>query len=103
MTRYRVAVVERAEVQLRTIDAWWRTHRTVAPELFVEELAAAFERIADVPFSGSPYALAKPVGVRRTVLRRTRYHVYYTVDESARLVVVRAVWHMSRGHGPPLR
>lgn len=34
-------------------------------------------------------------------LPRSRYHVFYSVDGN--LVKVRAVWHASRGKGPPLR
>jgi hypothetical protein len=33
---------------------------------------------------------------------RTRYHVYFAVEDARALVRVYAVWHASRGHGPPL-
>ena len=103
MTPYEVVVTARAEEQVRTIRAWWAAERAGAPGVFTEELAASFERIATLPRSGSPYPVPTPAGVRRVLLRRSRYHVYYTIDDPARRVVVRAVWHTSRGSGPELR
>lgn len=41
-----VLIVSEAELQIRTIDDWWRAHRSAAPALFTEELAAAIELIA---------------------------------------------------------
>jgi plasmid stabilization system protein ParE len=40
--------------------------------------------------------------VRRMLLPRTQYCVYYFIDETARLVTVLAVWHTARGRGPKL-
>jgi plasmid stabilization system protein ParE len=38
--------------------------------------------------------------MRRILMPRTRYHVYYTADDGDRLVRVHAVWHLSRGQRP---
>lgn len=38
---------------------------------------------------------------RRVLMPRTHYHVYYTVDDDARLVRVHAIGHASRGQSPP--
>jgi hypothetical protein len=38
--------------------------------------------------------------VRRFLLPRSRYHLYYSID--GELVKVRAVWHTARGKGPSL-
>jgi hypothetical protein len=40
--------------------------------------------------------------MRRILMPRTRYHVYYVVAEDERLVLVHAVWHTARGQGPKL-
>jgi len=87
--------------QIRTIDDWWRKNRTAAPDLFFDELATAFDMIAQTPNIGRPYRHPLVSGVRRILLKITRYHVYYVpyVDE----VRVLAVWHAQRGVGPPLR
>lgn len=42
-------------------------------------------------------------GVRRFLLRRSRYHVYYEYDVAADLVRVVSVWGAVRGQGPDLR
>jgi len=82
------------------IDQWWRTNRTAAPDLFRDELAAALEFIGLAPFAGRHYRRSKTQGVRRVLLRSTRYHVYYVVRDSDALVV--AVWSAVRGTGPNL-
>jgi plasmid stabilization system protein ParE len=103
VTRYRVIVTQRAEDQIRSISAWWRANRLSAPELFNEEFTTAVERLTTSPLSGTPYAVAQPPGIRRVLLRRSGYHVYYTIESHLKLVAVRAVWHAARGHGPGLR
>jgi plasmid stabilization system protein ParE len=84
-----------------TSDEWWRRYRSAAPSLFLDELEAAFALIASAPNVGHPYRRSPIGGTRRVLLTRSRYHVYYVPlgDE----LVVLAVWHASRGSGPPLR
>ena len=41
-------------------------------------------------------------GVRRILLSRVRYHLYYRVNEESRQVEVLALWHARRGGGPNL-
>jgi plasmid stabilization system protein ParE len=97
----RVVVTDTAERHIETIEEWWATNRPDAPLLFVEEVEAAFARIASTPRSGAPYRRTT-VGaeVRRVLLRRTRHHVYYTCEGGR--AVIRAVWHAARGRGPRL-
>ena len=37
------------------------------------------------------------------LMLRTRYHLYYTIDLARGEVFIRALWHTSRGDGPPIR
>ena len=103
MNRYRVEDSARAREQARAVARWWAENRRDAPSLFTDELAAAFERLATLPSSGVPYRSARQKDVRRLLLERSRYHVYYSVDEQAARVVVRAIWHAARGRDPRLR
>jgi plasmid stabilization system protein ParE len=96
-----VRTTPEAEAQIRDIDAWWRENRRVAPDLFLEELSAAFGMIADAPQIGRLYRLSPVLETRRVLLKKTRYHVYY-VPRANELRVL-AVWHAQRGVGPPLR
>jgi plasmid stabilization system protein ParE len=103
LSRWTLAVTATADGQVQAIEAWWQVNRPDAPGLFAREFAEALDRLEAAPFSGAEYAVPRPEGTRRILLPRTRYHAYYTVDESRRVVVVRGVWHASRSRGPELR
>jgi len=100
--RFRVVLSPEAERQVAAIEEWWRANRAAAPELFLRELSAAIRHLGRAPFSGRRYEAAGSGNVRRVPMSRTRYHVYYRPDELSESVKVLAVWHMSRGEGPPL-
>jgi plasmid stabilization system protein ParE len=102
VTSFRVVVTDTAERHLETIRAWWTLNRRDAPLLFLEEIETAFERISRAPRSGALYRRTATSGVRRILLRRTRYHVYYSCDPESSSAVIRAVWHAARGRGPRL-
>jgi plasmid stabilization system protein ParE len=102
MKPFRVIVTATARDQIREIALWWRAHALDAPDLFLEQLEVGLERLSTAPWSGSPYSLVHPTDIRRILLRRCQYHLYYTVDADAGAVTIRAIWHSARGHGPPL-
>lgn len=91
-----------ATAQIETIDEWWIANRPAAPALFLEELDAAVKLLEKSPMLGASYAAAPVSGVRRILIGRSRYHVYWEVDEAIRRVTITAVWHAARGVGPPL-
>jgi plasmid stabilization system protein ParE len=97
----RIVVTPEAEEQARTIDSWWRNERPAAPGLFTEELAAAFALLGEAPEAGRRYPHPTVSDVRRILLRSSRYHVYYRLNEND--VVILAVWSGVRGVGPELR
>jgi len=76
------------------IERWWRTNRRAAPELFREDLEQAIVLLESTPTAGSPASDATLVGVRRVLLRRCRYHLYYRLEGEA--VQVLAIWHAMR-------
>jgi plasmid stabilization system protein ParE len=96
-----VRTTPEADTQIRQIDEWWRRNRPAAPELFLNELSAAFDVIGHAPYLGRSYRQSTVAGVRRVLLEGTRYHVYYVPTDTE--VRVLAVWHAQRGVGPPLR
>lgn len=93
-----VVVSPGAERQADAIDRWWRAHRSAAPDLFLDELGNALELLAVAPLCGQRYPSARGAAVRRTLLRASRYHVYYVVRKDHIFVV--AVWSAVRGTGP---
>jgi plasmid stabilization system protein ParE len=101
--RHQVEFSPEAVTHAQQVERWWRENRPAAPGLLMEELAAAVEKLSIAPSTGAPYpsSLSLP-GVRRVLLPRTRYHIYYTVDAAAGLVRIHALWHTARGQGPEL-
>ena len=73
-----------------------RENRLAAPELLDQELRSVLAVIAAAPTLGAPARDAHLVGVRRILLRRTRYHVYYRVDVAAGRLEILALWHARR-------
>jgi plasmid stabilization system protein ParE len=92
-----VVITPEAAVQVRAISAWWAANRSAAPKLFLDEFAHCLELIGEAPKLGKPYQ-RHPVlrGLRRALLRSTRYHAYYDA------VVILAVWRSQRGQLPEL-
>ena len=96
-----VLTTPEADQQILEIDDWWRANRRSSPDLFMSELATAFDMIASSPLIGRSYRQSPVAGTRRVLLKAARYHVYYAARGAD--VVVLAVWHARRGEGPPLR
>jgi plasmid stabilization system protein ParE len=99
----RLELAPRAESQIRRVAAWWRENRGAAPDLFSLELAYVLETLVQTPSIGTLYAERRGVVIRRVLLPRTRYHVYFNYDAALGVIAVRAVWHARRGAGPDLR
>ena len=95
----KVELSDEAHEQVGKIDAWWRANRPTSPDLFTDELAQALTRLEGTPNLGTTYE-ARGKTVRRLLLRRTHYHLYF-VEQADRLFVV-AMWSTFRGEGPPL-
>lgn len=93
-----------AERHVDEIHRWWVENRTASPGLFRAELSAQLNRLARAPAAGAIYAAYRGrFEVRRVILRRSGFHLYYTISTEASELVVRAVWHAMRGHGLHLR
>lgn len=65
-----VRTTPEADVQILEIDSWWRSNRDASPNLFLQELAAAFDTVGDAPYLGRLYQQSPIPGTRR-VLPRT--------------------------------
>jgi plasmid stabilization system protein ParE len=101
--RYRVGFSVEALDQLERVRPWWVANRRAAPELFDDELLAALATLEAAPNVGSHYAHPRTAQeIRRLLMPRTRYHIYYLVDEASLVVWILAVWHASRGSEPTL-
>lgn len=82
--------------------SWGGTqNRPAAPDLFLQEFAECFTTLGHAPHIGRSYRQSPVSGMRRFLLKRTRYYVYYVAGEED--VRVLAVCHAQRKVGPPLR
>lgn len=98
----RVSTAPRALAQLLAAGRWWREHRPSATNLLDTEIAAAYALLARMPEAGRRFPTRKRRGVRRLLLRRSKFHVYYIYFGRRNEVLVVAVWPAVRGQGPPL-
>lgn len=94
----KVELSEEAHSQVSEIDSWWRENRLAAPDLFMSELVQTLTMLEGAPH-GSRYETGTRQ-VRRVLLRRTHYHLYFIEDDEQVFVV--AVWSAFRGRGPKL-
>lgn len=102
MKQAEVKLSGRARKQVIEIQRWWKRNRPAAPRLFREELGHALEALATSPMQGMPFLDPEVPGLRRLLLFRTSYHLYYSIREDGALVIVEAIWHAARGQGPDL-
>lgn len=79
----RIEISVGAERHLRAIDDWWHANRPSAPELFLQELAAALDALVSMPLAGQLVRIRGAAGVRRVLLRSTRQHIYYEVRKDS--------------------
>lgn len=89
-----------AVAQIREALAWWADHRDKAPTRLRDELREALALLRDTPAAGTPCRTQRP-GVRRLVLRRSRYVIFYAVAGDSVVEVLR-LWHANRGTPPAL-
>jgi plasmid stabilization system protein ParE len=72
--------------------------RATAPGALRIELEQALALLVEHPHAGMRVRTPRPGEVRRFLLLRTQYFLYYRVREQQ--LEVLALWHASRGAGP---
>lgn len=87
-------ISKRALREISVAAAWWRSNRPAAADLFDTELERAMALLEAHPTMGQAALDRRMNGVRRLVLQRTRYLLYYRAREG--VVEVLSVWHASR-------
>ncbi len=91
---YRVKISRRALSEYEIAEAWWRVHRDKAPELLSGEFRQALTLLTDHPDTGLLAEDNKEI--RRFLLSKSRYAVFYRVNEEELQVEILAFWHSSR-------
>lgn len=94
-------IVEEAGHQYRAEREWWISNAD-HKQLFAQEFRDALRHLLTSPESGTIYTRSRGRVIRRWLMPKTRYHIYYRVDIRADLIVVYSVWGAARGSGPEL-
>ena len=97
----KLEILEEARDQYRTQNAWWREHRD-AKTLFAQEFLAAIRHLRAAPETGALYARRRGRTIRRWLMPKIGYHVYYRFDRGQNSLVIYSVWGARRGRGPKL-
>lgn len=92
----------RAAEQIRSAAEWWLQHREKAPDAFADDLERGLELIALLPSVGEAAPHSRLTAVRRLLLGRVRYHLYYHHEAESDSVDVLALWHTGRGTEPTI-
>jgi hypothetical protein len=98
----RVRAAGRAKREIARAALWWSKNRPEAPLLFLDELEAAERHLCTAPVSGQIYGYRKNRLIRRWLLEKTEYHVYFSVNLKSQVIMVHSVWGARRGRGPKL-
>ena len=90
MTGHRLVSAPRADLDVDAAFEWYENERSGLGLEFLDELRATYDRIADGPLK---YQLIRS-GIRRVLLRRFPYAVYFAVEGD--VLVVLTVLRASR-------
>ena len=74
----------------------------MAPSLFEEEFEEALVRLQSKPNSGLPHPTPKRPPLRRLLLPKTEYHLYFALERDETVLVIHSLWGARRGRGPKL-
>ena len=96
----RVKISARAASEIRKAAKWWAENRPAAPSAVRKDTGEALVLLAQQPGIGVPCLGAKIKGVRRLLVSRIGYFIYYRVTPDT--LEVLAVWHVSRGKLPAI-
>ncbi len=96
------AMTRRAERELERVDRKWRKLRPAVSELLLEEFDAALTHLESTPQSGELLGERRGLPLRRWLLPKTQYHLYFTVDVTRQVLTIHSVWGARRGQPPQL-
>lgn len=95
----------RALQRARIITDWWRENRPGVADTFEREFEEVTSKlIAMSPRSpiGTVHTVNRGKTIRKVLLRKTKQHIYYSIDDVSDTVVIRTIWGARRGRPPKL-
>jgi len=70
--------------------------------MFEQEYERALGLLLAMPTAGVPYPTSRRPGLRRLLLPKTQYHLYFCLERDETLVLIHSVWGVQRGKAPRL-
>ena len=96
------AVTRRAERELERVGRKWRKLRPAVPDLVLEEFDDALTHLENTPHSGELLGTRRGLPLRRWLLPKTQYHLYFTVDVTRQVLTIHSIWGARRERAPKL-
>jgi plasmid stabilization system protein ParE len=96
----KIEIGKRARRQVERASDWWQENRPGTAFLFDQELEEALRLLLLMPNAGVKYATPKRPDLRRLLLPKTEYHVYFAVERGGAVVAIHSVWGARRGRTP---
>jgi plasmid stabilization system protein ParE len=90
LTQYRIVTDPSADRDVEAAATWYEYERSGLGLEFLDEVRSAYDRVVNSPFG---YQVLR-FGVRRALVRRFPYIVYFIIEDN--VVEVIAVLHTSR-------
>lgn len=90
----------RARRDIERAAKWWAEDRLAAPGAVRKDVEEVLAALVLQPVIGTKVETGRTLPVRRFLMRRTKYWLYYRVRGG--VLEVLCVWHSSRGSGPSL-
>jgi hypothetical protein len=92
---------KRAARAAERIDSRWREHAD-DPGIFVREFIEAVELLESSLVPGSPVPTAKRPALKRLLLRKSRCHLYFEIDDANERIQILHIWDGRRERAPKL-
>jgi plasmid stabilization system protein ParE len=96
-----VVIAPQAAEQIKGAARWWSKNRPLAPGAIKQDLKAALELLVLRPRIGASCEDSPIPDLRRLLLGRVQYFIYYQPQQDALRVL--AFWHSSRAVGPVIK
>jgi hypothetical protein len=94
-------ISKRAAQAAERIAARWRRD-ALYPDVFSRELLEAIDLLETTRSPGSPFPTARRPHLKRLLLRKSRCHIYFEIDEPGQMIRILHVWDGRREHPPKL-
>lgn len=97
----KIVIAPQAAEQIRSAARWWSQNRPLAPDAIRVDLKAGLDLLAVQPQIGSSCDDSPIPELRRLLLGRVQYFIYY--QRQSDVLRVLAFWHTSRVVSPVIK